>query len=98
MMFWNKGCGWAHRQIMRRMRLKSNYKGIPAQYASKIERILDRLDAAKEPEDMDLPGYKFHPLKGDRMGAYAVFVNANWRITFEFDGQDAVNVNLEDYH
>ena len=59
---------------------------------------LDRLDAAKEPEDMDLPGYKFHPLKGDRMGAYAVFVNANWRITFEFDGQDAVNVNLEDYH
>jgi proteic killer suppression protein len=80
------------------MRLKSNYKGIPAQYASKIERILDRLDAAKEPEDMDLPGYKFHPLKGDRMGAYAVFVNANWRITFEFDGQDAVNVNLEDYH
>jgi proteic killer suppression protein len=46
------------------MRLKSNYKGIPAQYASKIERILDRLDAAKEPEDMDLPGYKFHLLRG----------------------------------
>jgi len=59
-----KGCGLAHRQIMRRMRLKSNYKGIPAQYASKIERILDRLDAAKEPEDMDLPGYKFHLLRG----------------------------------
>ena len=47
---------------------------------------------------MDLPGYKFHPLKGDRKGAYAVSVTGNWRITFEFDGQDAVNVNLEDYH
>ena len=77
---------------------KSSYKGIPAQYAAKIERILDRLDAAKEPEDMDLPGYKFHPLKGDRKGVYAVSVTGNWRITFEFDGQDAVNVNLEDYH
>ena len=77
---------------------KSSYKGTPAQYAAKIERILDRLDAAKEPEDMDLPGYKFHPLKGDRKGAYAVSVTGNWRITFEFDGQDAVNVNLEDYH
>ncbi len=66
--------------------------------ASKIERILDWLDAAKEPEDMDLPGYKFHPLKGDRKGAYAVSVTGNWRITFEFEGQDAVNVNLQDYH
>ena len=56
------------------------------------------LDAAKEAEDMDLPGYKFHPLKGDRKGAYAVSVTGNWRITFEFESQDAVNVNLEDYH
>ena len=63
-----------------------------------IERILDRNDAVKEPEDMDLPGDKFHPLKGDRKGAYAVSVTGNWRITFEFDGQDAVKVNLEDYH
>ncbi len=47
---------------------------------------------------MSLPGYKFHLLKGDRKGEYAVSVSGNWRITFEFDGQDAVNVNLEDYH
>lgn len=77
---------------------KSSLKGIPAQYATKIDRILDRLDSAKEPEDMDLPGYKLHALKGDRKGAYAVSVTGNWRITFEFTGQDALNVNLEDYH
>lgn len=47
---------------------------------------------------MDLPGYKLHALKGDRKGAYAVSVTGNWRITFEFTGQDALNVNLEDYH
>ena len=77
---------------------KSSLKGIPAQYATKIDRILDRLDSAKEPEDMDLPGYKLHALKGDRKGAYAVSVTGNWRITFEFTGQDVLNVNLEDYH
>lgn len=77
---------------------KSSFKGIPAQYAEKIERILDRLNAAKEPDDMDLPGYKLHSLKGDRKGVYAVSVTGNWRITFEFVGEDAVNVNLEDYH
>ncbi len=77
---------------------KSSYKGIPAQFASRIERILDRLDASKEPEDMGLPGYKFHALKGDRKGEYAVSVSGNSRITFEFNGQDAININLEDYH
>ena len=77
---------------------KSSYKGIPAQFSPRIERILDRLDASKDPDDMSLPGYKFHALKGDRKGEYAVSISGNWRITFEFDGQDAVNVNLEDYH
>lgn len=77
---------------------KSNYKRIPAQFAPRIERLLDRLDASKDAADMDLPGYKFHPLKGDRKGVFAVSVSGNWRMTFEFEGQDAINVNLEDYH
>jgi proteic killer suppression protein len=47
---------------------------------------------------MDLPGYGFHALKGGRVGQYSVTVTANWRITFGFDGEDAVDVNLEDYH
>lgn len=77
---------------------KGSYKGIPAQYGLRIERILDRLDASKSADDMDLPGYKCHSLKGERKGEYAVSVTGNWRITFEFDGSDAVNVNLEDSH
>ena len=77
---------------------KGSFKSIPAQYTARLERMLDRLDAAKEPEDMNLPGYKFHQLKGSRKYEFAVSVTGNWRITFEFEGDDATNVNLEDYH
>lgn len=73
-------------------------KGIPAQHADRISRMLDRLDAAATPEDMNIPGYRFHSLKGTRRHVYSVWVNANWRMTFEFEGQDACHVNLEDYH
>jgi proteic killer suppression protein len=75
-----------------------DYRGVPAQHAARIERLLDRLDAAVKPEDMDLPGYRFHPLKGNRQGDYAVSVSGNWRLTFRFDGEDAMDVDLEDYH
>jgi proteic killer suppression protein len=47
---------------------------------------------------MDLPGYRFHPLRGDRQGDYAVSVSGNWRLIFRFDGEDATDVDLEDYH
>ena len=73
-------------------------RGIPAQFSARIERLLDRLDASIQPEDMDLPGYKFHPLKGDRDGEYAVTVTGNWRITFCYNGQNATAVNFEDDH
>jgi toxin HigB-1 len=56
------------------------------------------LDAAMRPDEMNLPGYRFHRLKGDRAGTYAVTVSGNWRITFAFEGEDATRVDLEDYH
>jgi len=71
---------------------------MPAQKGDRIERMLDRLDAACEAKGMELPGFKLHALKGDRKGEFAVSVSGSWRITLEFDGQNAVNVNLEDYH
>ena len=77
---------------------KGSYKGIPAQYGARIERMLDRLDASKQADDMNLPGYKFHALRGERNAEFAVSVTGNWRVTFEFDGENAINVNLEDYH
>jgi proteic killer suppression protein len=77
---------------------QGDYRGIPAQFANRLERMLDRLDAAVKPDDMSLPGYKFHPLKGERKGSYAVSVSGNWRLTFRFDGEDAIEIDLEDYH
>jgi proteic killer suppression protein len=78
--------------------VKGSYKAIPAQYAARIERVLDRLDAIVVPEDMNLPGYKLHELKGKRRGVYSVSVSGNWRITFRFDGDNVIEVDLEDYH
>ena len=56
---------------------KGTYKGVPAKHGARIERMLDRLDAAREAKDMDLPGFKFHALKGDRKGEFAVSVSGN---------------------
>jgi len=72
--------------------------GINADHAAKLARILDRLEASTGPKDMNLPGYRLHQLKGDRKGAWAVWVSGNWRVTFQFDGPDAVNVDYCDYH
>jgi len=89
--------GFRHKGL-ERFFTKSERKGIDAKQAARIGRMLDRLDAVVRPEDMNLPGFGFHGLKGQRKGSYAVSVSGNWRITFQFQGQDAVNVILEDYH
>jgi proteic killer suppression protein len=73
-------------------------KGIPAVHRARIERMLDRLDAASRPEDMNVTGWQFHALRGDRKGRFAVAVTGNLWVTFAFDGEDAVDVDLEDYH
>ncbi len=65
---------------------------------ARVERILAALNAARAPEDMNLPGYRFHGLKGTAKGRYAVDASGNWRITFGWDGEDAIDVDLEDYH
>ncbi len=60
--------------------------------------ILDRLDASVKPEDLNLPGLQFHQLAGKSKGRYAVSVSGNWRITFAWDGENATDVDFEDYH
>lgn len=72
--------------------------GIQPQHAERLRLILGRLNAAAAPDDMDLPGLRFHPLKGTRKGSGAVWVSGNWRITFKFVGADAEVVDYEDYH
>jgi proteic killer suppression protein len=72
--------------------------GIPSEHRARIARMLDRLDAAIRPEDMNVPGWRLHPLRGNRKGCWAGAVSGNLRFTFSFDGEDAVDVDLEDYH
>jgi len=77
---------------------RSETKRLPPASVERIRLILDRLDAATAPADLDLPGFGFHPLKGNRKGEFAVIVTRNWRITFGWNDGDAVDVDLEDYH
>ncbi|SMF65370.1 proteic killer suppression protein [Tistlia consotensis] len=71
---------------------------LSVQNVGRVSRILRALDAAESPADLDLPGFRFHALKGELSGRYAVSVSGNWRITFAWSGQKAVEVDLEDYH
>lgn len=71
---------------------------IPAAYADKIERVLARLDQATEPRELNLPGFGLHKLTGDLAGFWSVVVSRNWRIVFRFEGVDAADVDLIDYH
>lgn len=64
----------------------------------RLETILARLDTIQTPLDMNLPGWRFHALKGRAKGRYAVDASGNWRITFGWDDGDAINIDLEDYH
>lgn len=73
-------------------------KGIKPEHATRLARMLDRLDASLDPQDMNLPGYDLHPLKGDKRDMWSVSVSGNWRMTFFFEEQDAYLVNYLDYH
>lgn len=72
--------------------------GIQSSLAKKIELILDSLDSAVNPKDMNFPESDFHPLKGDLKGLYSVHVNGNWTIIFRLENGDVFDVDLLDYH
>jgi proteic killer suppression protein len=86
-----------HKGVERFFRTGSK-AGIQPAHADRLRLQLGRLDAAKVPEDMNLPGWKFHRLGGDLAGHYAVTVSKNWRLTFRFESGDAVLVDYQDYH
>jgi proteic killer suppression protein len=64
----------------------------------KLQQILAFLNVSREPADMNPPGFRLHPLKGERKGQWAVSVTGNLRVVFEFEGENARNVDLLDYH
>jgi proteic killer suppression protein len=83
---------------LRRLYEAGTRRYLRADQVNKIERILARLDEADEVSNMDLPGFRLHPLRGDRAGFWAVTVQANWRIIFRFQAGHAYDVDLVDYH
>lgn len=73
-------------------------RGIQVQHTTKLRMQLAALDSAQSIEDLDIPGYRLHPLKGNRKGNWSITVNGNCRVTFEFTDSNVYIVNYEDYH
>jgi toxin HigB-1 len=89
--------GFRHRGL-RRLFEQGESKGIRPDQREKVENILAVLNRARRPEDMNLPGFRLHRLKGDLKDFWSVTVRANWRVIFRFEQGDAYDVDLIDYH
>ncbi len=83
---------------LKRLFERDDRSGIRPDLVDTVQEILTVLDDAASPQELNLPGYRLHPLKGDLKGFWSVTVRANWRIIFRFEGTDAFDVELIDYH
>ena len=83
---------------LKRLYERGDQSGIRPDLLDTVERVLSVLDTATVPQALDVPWYRLHPLKGDLKGLWSVTVRANWRIVFRFEGTDAFDVELIDYH
>ncbi len=83
---------------LKRLYESDNSSSVLSQYVPKIRRILAVLDNANTIGDMDLPGFRTHPLSGDLKGFWSITVSGNWRIIFRFENSDVFDVDLIDYH
>jgi len=83
---------------LRRLYENDDRRGVNAEHVEKIATILAQLDRATKLDDMAVPGFKLHPLKGELAGFWSVTIRANWRIIFRFEDRDVTDVNLIDYH
>ncbi|HEV6964163.1 type II toxin-antitoxin system RelE/ParE family toxin [Roseateles sp.] len=78
--------------------LKGSKAGIQAAHAPRLARQLAHLNQAQSAQDMNIPGWRLHPLSGKLEGHWAVSVSGNWRLTFRFEDGDAILVDYQDYH
>jgi len=83
---------------LKRLHEDDDPRGVIGQHVEKLRDILARLDATGAVADMDLPGFRLHPLKGELKGFWAVTVRANWRVIFRLVEGDALDVDYVDYH
>ncbi len=90
--------GSFRRKGLKRLYEDADPRGVLPEHVVKLRDILVRLDAAHAASDMDLPGLRLHPLKGERKGSWSVTVRANWRVTFHLADRDVFDVDYLDYH
>ncbi len=88
---------WKHKGL-KQFYETGSIKGIQAKHRIRLTIILQRLDAAIKPDDLNLPGMRFHSLKGKRKGYYSVSVSGNWRVIYKFENGHAILVSYLDYH
>lgn len=84
-------------KVLRRAGEGGDLSKLPVPNHRRVVRILALLNAATRPEDMNLPGFRFHALRG-KPKRYAVDASGNYRVTFGWEDQDAIDVDIEDYH
>ncbi|MCW5588380.1 MAG: type II toxin-antitoxin system RelE/ParE family toxin [Legionellales bacterium] len=89
--------GWRHKGLKKFYETGSK-AGIQPKHAEVLSMLLLQLTSAIKPEDMNTPGNYFHSLQGDLAQYYSVKVSGNWRLIFQFEGQDAILVDYLDYH
>ena len=85
-------------RALRRMYERGDPSRISSDLADRVALALADLDNARKPSDLDLPGYRLHPLKGNLKGFWSISVSGNWRVIFRFDNGEAYDVDLIDYH
>ena len=83
---------------LKRLYERGDLGKVRADQAERIKLALADLDEASRPADLDLPGYRLHPLRGELKGFWSISISANWRIVFRFEEGDAYDVDLVDYH
>jgi proteic killer suppression protein len=85
-------------KALKRLWERNDPRGINPQWVPKITLVLDALDSAVDPSELDIATFGFHPLTGNMAGRYAITVTRNWRIIFSWRGENATDIELEDYH
>ena len=88
---------WQHKGL-KQFYLTGNVAGVKIEHTKRLKLILQLLNSASSPDELNLPGLGFHKLIGDLKGFFSVTVKKNWRIIFRFEDQDAILVNYLDYH
>ena len=83
---------------LRRLYERNDARSLHAAHVTRIRRLLYMLRSARQPSDMEQPGFRLHPLRGEYQGHWSVAVWGNWRIVFRFEAGEAIDVDLVDYH